>query len=100
LQQAIEATIRGEFDVLLWTSAQQIAHVLEIAERMGQMNAWLAAANRCVIGSIGPTAAERLQRCGLPADMQPSHPKMAHLVREVLEQAPTLLACKQGSGRS
>ncbi|WP_437226814.1 uroporphyrinogen-III synthase [Planctomicrobium sp. SH661] len=95
LRQAIRATIAGEFEVLLWTSAQQLNHVLEVAESMGQNEEWLAAANRCVVGSIGPTASERLVSLGLPPDLEPSHPKMAHLARETLACAPEVLAKKR-----
>jgi Uroporphyrinogen-III synthase len=95
LQHAIEATIAGKFDILLWTSAQQINHVLEVAQTMGVQSQWLAAANRCVIGSIGPTASERLRSLGLPPDLEPSHPKMAHLVNETIQQAPEILSQKR-----
>lgn len=94
LQQAIRETIAGHFDILLWTSAQQVNHVLETAEAMGLTQSWREAANRCVIGSIGPTATARLRLLGLPPDVEPSHPRMGHLVIETLAQAPTLLAGK------
>lgn len=87
LRQAIEATIAGEFDVLLWTSAQQVVHVLEIAAQMGVQEKWLEWANRCVNGSIGPTASFRLRQRGIEPALEPSHPKMAHLVRETIEFA-------------
>ncbi|WP_437204224.1 uroporphyrinogen-III synthase [Planctomicrobium sp. SH664] len=95
LQDAIRQTLAGNFDVLLFTSAQQIVHLSEVAEQMGVRERWRAAAARCVIGSIGPTASERLREYNLPPDLEPSHPKMAHLIRESLEQAPALLQQKQ-----
>lgn len=91
IEAAIEATIRGEFDVILLTTAQHMVHVLKVAERMGQNDEWLAAARKCVIASIGPTASERIVECGLPVDIQPEHPHMGHLVRETLQAAPELL---------
>lgn len=98
LQAAIHRTIRGELDVLLWTSAQQINHTLGTAEDLGCREAWLQAANRCVIGSIGPTASQRLRDFGLLPDLEPTHPKMAHLVRETLAAAPAVLQRKRGVG--
>lgn len=92
VEQAIEATIRGDFDVLLFTTAQHMVHVLEVADRMGRRDEWLSAARRCVIASIGPTASERITEFGLPVDFQPSHPHMGHLVRESLEAAPEKLS--------
>lgn len=95
LKKAIQDTIDGKFDILLWTSAQQINHVLEVAQTMGVQSDWLAAANRCAIGSIGPTASERLRSLGLEPDLEPTHPKMAHLINETLEQAPEILRRKR-----
>lgn len=91
VEASIEATIQGEFDVVLFTTAQHMVHVLEIADRMGRKDEWLAAARRCLIASIGPTASERIVECGLPVDFQPEHPHMGHLVRGSLEVAPGLL---------
>ena len=85
LQAAIRDTIRGQFDVLFFTSAQQIRHVLQVAERLGCVAAFLAAANCCHVGSIGPTCSETLREAGLRIDREPSHPHMGHLVRETLE---------------
>ncbi len=87
LRRAIRSTVAGEFDILLWTSAQQVVHACQVAESLGVRADWIEAANRCFIGSIGPTASERLREFGLEPDLEPSHPKMAHLVRESIEAA-------------
>ncbi len=84
LEAAIRAVVGGEFDVLLFTSAQQIRNVLEIAERLNVRESFLAATQRCRIGSIGPTCSEALREVGLHIDLEPSHPHMGHLVRETL----------------
>ena len=84
LEAAIRATVAGEFDVLLFTSAQQIRNVLEVAERLNVRESFLAATQRCRIGSIGPTCSEALREAGLRVDLEPSHPHMGHLVRETL----------------
>lgn len=91
VEEAIAATIRGEFDVLLFTTAQHIVHVLEVADSLQCRDDWLAAARRTVVASIGPTASERLREFGLPVDFEPSHPHMGHLVREGLAATPGLL---------
>lgn len=98
LRSAVDRTIAGEFDVILFTSAQQLHHVLAIAEESGRSCEWLSAANRCVVASIGPTATETLQEGGLIVDLQPSHPKMGPLVKETLEAGRRLLAAKQTGG--
>jgi uroporphyrinogen-III synthase len=96
LRSAIRQCVAGEFDVVLFTSAQQAHHVLQVAEALNLRDQWLAAANRCVIGSIGPTATETLAELDLKPDIEPEHPKMGPLVSEVMEKASQLLAIKRG----
>jgi uroporphyrinogen-III synthase len=99
LEAAVRAACERRFDVLLLTSAQQVRHVLEVAEHMGLRDEWLAAAAECLIGSIGPTCSEAVRETGLPVDLEPSHPKMGVLVREVLAAAPEQLAAGLGGQR-
>lgn len=95
LEAAIRSTIAGEFDILMWTSSFQLTSVLTVAESLGLQAEWRAAARKCVIASIGPTATEHLIAEGLPPDLEPAHPKMGHLVREALETGAELLAKKR-----
>jgi uroporphyrinogen-III synthase len=95
LRAAIGRTISGEFDALLFTSAQQLEHVLRVAEETSSSAAWLAAAAECVIASIGPTASETIRRHGLPVHLEPAHPKMGILVRELAEALPRLRAARK-----
>ena len=87
LKAAVHGTIAGEFDALLFTSAQQIHHVLQVAESMGLREAWIAAARGCCVGSIGPTCSEALREEGLEIGVEASPPKMGHLVKAVVEAA-------------
>lgn len=95
LRSAVHGTLAGEFDVLMLTSANQLHNIVKMAEAEGVREKWLAAASKCVIASIGPTASETIQSYGLAADLEPTHGKMGTLVRETSEQAATLLACKR-----
>jgi uroporphyrinogen-III synthase len=47
LEWAVRRTIAGEFHVLMFTSAHQLDNVLEVAERLGVRDEWLAAAQQC-----------------------------------------------------
>ncbi|MBI1348535.1 uroporphyrinogen-III synthase [bacterium] len=89
LQQAVRSTIAAEFDVLMFTSANQLHNVVQCARDMGCEAEWLAAAKRCRIASIGPTASETIQSYGLPVHLEPSHPKMGTLVKELMDAAAT-----------
>ena len=95
LEAAIHSTIAGEIDILMWTSSFQLTSVLTVVESLGLQAEWRDAARRCVIASIGPTATEHLIAEGLPPDLEPSHPKMGHLVREALERGAALIAQKR-----
>lgn len=94
LRDVIDDTIAGKFDALLFTSAHQVDCVLEVAGGAGKKSAWLEAARRCAIASIGPTASESLRDSGLPVDIEANPTRMGQLVRAAIEAAPAILAAK------
>ena len=87
LQNAIRATITGQHDVLLFTSAQQLVNVLQVAESAGLKDDWIAATRNLVIGSIGPTTTEALQSAGISADVEADPTRMGQLVQQTLSRA-------------
>ena len=90
LRAAIRSTIAGEFDVLMFTSAQQVENVLRAAAEEGLRDEWASAAEGVFIASIGPTCSEKLREEGLPVNFEASPPKMGQLVRGALEAARRL----------
>ncbi|MEZ6127238.1 MAG: uroporphyrinogen-III synthase [Planctomycetaceae bacterium] len=84
LQDAIRKTILGELDALLFTSAQQVRHVLMVADQMQQREEWLMAATRTLVASIGPTCTEAIHDESLFVTYEACPPKMAPLVRGVI----------------
>lgn len=95
LRQNINRLCDQQADLLLVTSAQQIDHLLQVAQQMGKEQALRDALDHVVVASIGPTASERLRAEGLPVDFAPSHPKMGHLVQESVRETPALLERKR-----
>lgn len=95
LREAVRRLAAGEIDVMLLTSSAQVDHLLRIAAEMGVEDAVRSACRRIVIASIGPTTSETLAELGLPADFEPSHPKMGLLVNETAQQARRILQSKQ-----
>ncbi len=84
LRRAIAAIAAGEIGVALFTSAQQVEHLLQVAAEEGREADLRAALGRAtVVGSVGPTTSETLREHGLPVDIEPEHPKMGHLVAAV-----------------
>ena len=94
LQEAARRLARGEIDVLLVTSSAQIEHLLKVASGLGVEDEVRRACGRVVIASIGPTTSETLAELGLPANFEPSHPKMGLLVNESAREARRLLQSK------
>jgi len=93
LRSAIRGTIAGEFDLLMFTSAQQLNNVLDVADQDGLRDKWLEAANRlCVVASIGPTSTANLKAEGMRVDVEPKHPNMGALVKEAVAAAAQWLA--------
>ena len=84
LERAAAGLMDDRFAMLLLTSAQQIRHLIAVAERTHAADAFAAALGRVPIASIGPTATQTLNELGLEPVMEPSHPKMGHLVREAV----------------
>ncbi|MEX0716336.1 MAG: uroporphyrinogen-III synthase [Planctomycetaceae bacterium] len=84
LRQAIRDTLAGVVEIMLFTSAEQVRNVLRVAEAEGQRDAWIAAASKCRIASIGPTCSEAIREAGLPVHVEASPPKMGHLVSQAL----------------
>ena len=96
LTAAIEALCEERADVLMFTSAQQLEHLFELATQLGRQAALLAALQRRVLcASIGPMTSEALLARGIPVDLVPAHPKMGHLVMAVASEAAPLLAAKR-----
>jgi len=90
LKGAIGEVLAGKVDVMLVTNAAQIDHVMQLLEQEGKTDLFKAACRNVVVGSIGPTASERLKHYDLPVDYEPSHSKMGILVKELSERVHSL----------
>jgi uroporphyrinogen decarboxylase len=95
LADAVGALVDGRADVVLFTNAAQVSHLMQIAERDGRGRALRRALGRVAVFSVGPTTSEMLREFGLPVDGEPEHPKMGHLVRAAAERAREVLAAKR-----
>jgi uroporphyrinogen-III synthase len=96
LRGAVEAIVRGEIDLALFTTSVQVAHLLQIAREMKCEQELHRAFARIVIGSIGPITSEELREHGFTPDFEPEHPKMGFLVNAAAERASELLKRKRG----
>ena len=95
LEQNIRRIADGEIDVAMFTSANQVMNLLKLADELGLADEVRSGFRNVVVASIGPTTSEMLRNEDLPVDLEPSHPKMGHLVQETAEQAGAILARKR-----
>ena len=84
-----------QVDLVLFTSAQQVVHLLQVADAEGLRSQVVEGLTNAVVCSIGPTTSEQLKQLGIRVDMEPSKPHMGHLVREAAQRAEELIARKQ-----
>jgi uroporphyrinogen-III synthase len=96
LRAGVRRLADGAVDIALFTSAQQVEHVVETAVELQRLDALRAAIGRVVVASVGPVCSAALRAHGLPIDLEPEHPKMGHLVNAVAARARALLARKRG----
>jgi uroporphyrinogen-III synthase len=95
LRSAIHALIDGNIDVVFFTTGVQATHLFQVAAEMNLEEKVRAALKQTVAVSIGPTTSEELVRRGIPADFEPSHPKMGFLVKEAAERSAEILHRKR-----
>jgi uroporphyrinogen-III synthase len=99
LRSAIAAIARNEIDVILFTTATQADHLLQVAAELNEEDAVRRALSRIVVASIGPTTSERLREHGIAPDMEPTHPKMGYLVSEAAQRSAEILEQKRTGAR-
>lgn len=92
LEENIRAIISGQRDLLLLTSAHQVANLLRMSAELGVEPQLREALKNVIVASIGPTTSEMLKQNDLPVDLEPGHPKMGHLVLECAERSQSLLS--------
>lgn len=98
LRAAVRELVSGKIHIVVFTSATQVEHVMQIAREEQLDQRILSALPHVVVASIGPVCTQRLRALGFTVDLEPVHPKMGQLVREVADVGPALVAQKRGQG--
>jgi len=96
LRAAVEAILRGEIDIVLFTTSIQVVHLLRIAREMNREAGLRRAFARMAVGSIGPVTSEELREQGIEPDFEPEHSRMGFLVNEAAQRGPALREQKRG----
>ncbi|MGH8011378.1 MAG: uroporphyrinogen decarboxylase [Candidatus Binataceae bacterium] len=84
---ALHTIIDGGAGAVLFTSSAQVVNVMQLAEVDKCDDALRVALESVMVASIGPVCSRELREHGLPVDLEPSHPKLGHLIKEVAGQA-------------
>ncbi|MDE0862427.1 MAG: uroporphyrinogen decarboxylase [Rubripirellula sp.] len=95
LQENVRALAAGERDMLLLTSGHQVVNLLRMAEQLNLVDQLRQGLHGTLIASIGPTTTQMLEECDIHVDMEPSHPKMGHLVTEAAQRGVSLVESKK-----
>ncbi len=95
LRNGIRAIVEETVDVVVFTSAQQCAHVVKIAEELELADAVRRAMSRLTVASVGPITTEALLAEGFSVDIEPEKPKMGPLARRIATHAPALVDAKR-----
>jgi uroporphyrinogen-III synthase len=99
LESLFDDLLAARIDALVVTSQVQVRHLFEVAGRKG-----LTAAlpelllGRVVVAAVGPVAARALREHGIRVDLEPEHPKMGPLVRDLASYFERL-PLRSGGGR-
>ena len=95
LSQALRAIANGQADVALFTSSNQVTNVMQMADALGIGDAVRHGLGTMAIGSVGPVCSQELRARGIPADLEPGHPRLGHLIKEAALRSATILASKR-----
>lgn len=88
LKQAAQGLVRGDYDVVLFTSSVQLDHLFDVARQLGiEAEVLRALDERVVIASIGPVTNAALAARGLTPQIVPLTAKIGALVMAAAELA-------------
>lgn len=90
LEQAIDKLLSRQFDIVIFTTAVQLDHLLKLAEQKGVRAQILDRLREIKIASIGPSTSGALEDENLKPFFVPSQTKMGLLVHELAQSVRSL----------
>jgi len=95
LRETVHAIANGGIDVILFTTAVQVIHLMMVAQQMGSVADLMRGLRSIAIISVGPTTTAELLHYGIAPDFEPSRPKLGFLVNEAAQYAAQVLEQKR-----
>ncbi len=99
VREAIRTIAAGKAGAVLFTSSNQVTNVMRMAEADGLGDQFRRGIAAAVVGSIGPVCTEQLRSLALPIDLEPTHPKIGHLIKETAAASTAILSRKGTADR-
>jgi uroporphyrinogen-III synthase len=95
LRECVQGIAHAQVDVILFTTAVQVIHLMLVAQEMNAVPGLLAGLRSIVVVSVGPTTTAELLHYGITPDFEPSRPKMGFLVNEAAQYSAKVLKEKR-----
>lgn len=95
LRECVHGLTHASVDVVLFTTAVQVIHLMQIARELDQVAEMLAGLRSIVVVSVGPTTTAELLHYGITPDFEPSRPKMGFLINEAAQYSRQVLKAKR-----
>jgi uroporphyrinogen-III synthase len=95
LRESVHAIAHGGIDVILFTTAVQIIHLMIVAQQMNSVAELMRGLRSITLISVGPTTTAELLHYGVTPDFEPSRPKLGFLVNEAAQYAAQVLKEKR-----
>ena len=95
LRECVHGLVHAGVDVVLFTTAVQVIHLVQIAQELNLVADMLAGLRSIVVVSVGPTTTAELLHYGITPDFEPSRPKMGFLINEAAQYSAQVLKGKR-----
>jgi uroporphyrinogen-III synthase len=95
LRECVQGLAHARVDVVVFTTAVQIIHLMLVAQEMNFVAEMMAGLRSIVIVSVGPTTTAELLHYGITPDFEPSRPKMGFLINEAAQYSAQVLREKR-----
>lgn len=100
LENLVNNIIKGNIDICLFTSSQQVANIFRFAKKLKLNEQLRQGFKKVVIGSVGTNTSLALTDHGIKADYEPENSRMGNLVREIARRSEYLLTKKRASAKN
>jgi len=100
LRECVHGIANSDVDVLLFTTAVQVIHLMMVAQQMNAIAELMRGLRSVVVISIGPTTTAEMLHYGITPDFEPSRPKLGFLINEAAQYSGDVLRKKRGQSPS